>query len=60
MRLLSNAMSRHYGLCVDEVSGYEQIVAKPLPVALRDIRGLSGVSILGEGQTVLILDLLSL
>lgn len=48
------------GLCVDEVSGYEQIVAKPLPAALRDIRGLSGVSILGEGQTVLILDLLSL
>jgi two-component system chemotaxis sensor kinase CheA len=44
------------GLCVDAVEGHEEIVVKPMPEALREIPGLSGVTILGEGQTVLILD----
>lgn len=44
------------GLSVDAVEGHEEVVVKPLPDAIRDIPGLSGVTILGEGQTVLILD----
>jgi two-component system chemotaxis sensor kinase CheA len=44
------------GLRVDAIEGHEEIVVKPLPEPLRDISGLSGVTILGEGQTVLILD----
>jgi two-component system chemotaxis sensor kinase CheA len=44
------------GLCVDAVEGHEEVVIKPLPDVLRGIPGLSGVTILGEGRTVLILD----
>jgi two-component system chemotaxis sensor kinase CheA len=48
------------GLCVDDVLGHEEIVVKPLPQALRGTPGLSGVTILGEGQVVLILDVTGL
>jgi two-component system chemotaxis sensor kinase CheA len=44
------------GLCVDAVVGCEEVVVKRLPKALRSIPGLGGITILGEGQTVLILD----
>jgi two-component system chemotaxis sensor kinase CheA len=44
------------GLGVDMVEGHEEVVVKPLPDLLRGIPGLSGVTIMGEGQTVLILD----
>lgn len=44
------------GLRVDMVEGHEEVVVKPLPESIRDIPGLSGVTILGEGRTVLILD----
>jgi len=42
------------------VLGHEEIVVKPLPPALRGTPGLAGVTILGEGQTVLILDVMGL
>jgi len=48
------------GLRVDDVLGHEEIVVKPLPPALRGTPGLAGVTILGEGQTVLILDVMGL
>lgn len=41
---------------IDGVLGYEQVVAKPVPPALAAISGLSGVTILGEGRVVFILD----
>jgi two-component system chemotaxis sensor kinase CheA len=44
------------GLCVDAVEDCEEVVVKPLPELLRNIPGLSGATILGEGQTVLIID----
>lgn len=34
----------------------EEIVARPLPVALRRIPALAGVTVMGEGQRVLILE----
>ena len=49
-----------FGLRVDEVLGHEEVVVKPLPAALRGTPGLAGVTILGEGQVVLILDVTSL
>ncbi len=49
-----------FGLRVDDVLGHEEIVVKPLPPALRGTPGLAGVTILGEGQTVLILDVMGL
>jgi len=49
-----------FGLCVDDVLGHEEVVVKPLPAALRGTPGLAGVTILGEGQVVLILDVMGL
>ena len=49
-----------FGLRVDDVLGHEEIVVKPLPAALRGTPGLAGVTILGEGQAVLILDVMEL
>jgi two-component system chemotaxis sensor kinase CheA len=43
-------------LCVDAVQHCDEVVVKPLPELLRNIPGLSGATILGEGQTVLIVD----
>ncbi len=48
---------QYVGICVDSVLGHEEIVVKPLPAAYRDTPGLAGVTILGAGQTVLILDI---
>jgi len=44
------------GLGVDALLGKEEIVVKPLPEALVGIPGLSGTTIVGAGQVVLILD----
>ncbi len=54
--LLIRRNDQALGLQIDEVLGREEVVAKPLPAALRTIPGMSGVTILGEGQTVLLLD----
>lgn len=45
------------GLMVDELVGIEQIFVKPLGRPLNKIECLSGVTILGDGRMVLVLDL---
>lgn len=47
---------RSVGLYVDEILGNQQIVIKPLPHKLRNVRGLAGCTILGTGSVGLILD----
>jgi len=51
---------RNTGLLVDEIIGQENIVIKPLGTLLKEIRGLLGATILGDGSVCLILDPLSL
>ena len=48
---------RLIGLVVDRLIGYREAVVKPLDKALKGVRGFAGVTILGDGSTVLILDL---
>jgi len=48
---------RLIGLAVDRFVGYREAVVKPLDRALKGVRGFAGVTILGDGSTVLILDL---
>src|SRR5512137_613050 len=48
---------RLIGLAVDRFVGYREAVVKSLDRALKGVRGLAGVTILGDGSTVLILDL---
>jgi two-component system chemotaxis sensor kinase CheA len=44
------------GLAVDELLGESQAIIKPLSVLFRDVRGVSGSTILGDGRVGLILD----
>ena len=54
--LVMHTGARRFGLLVDQVLDTEEIVVKPLPVALRNIRPLSGATMLGDGSVALILD----
>jgi two-component system chemotaxis sensor kinase CheA len=48
---------RLVGVAVDRMVGYREVVVKSLGKALKGVRGFAGVTILGDGSTVLILDL---
>ena len=51
---------RLLGLSVDAFSESQEIVVKPLGGFLGDVKGIGGVSVLGDGQVVLIVDIPSL
>lgn len=48
------------GLVVDSLLSEQEIIVKPLSPVLRDIKGFSGSTILGDGSTILILDIANL
>ena len=48
--------SRKLGIAVNTIHGSEEILVKPLPVHIKDCKCYSGVTILGDGKTVMILD----
>ena len=48
------------GLAVDRLLGTYEVVIKPLGPPLKRVRGLAGVTIMGDGRTVLLLDLAAL
>jgi len=54
------AGSRRYGVLVDALLGQHQTVIKPLGRMFRSLRGMSGSSILGNGEVALIFDVHSL
>jgi chemotaxis protein histidine kinase CheA/ActR/RegA family two-component response regulator len=58
--LLISAGRQRYALIVDGVVGKQEIVAKNLGLHLREVRGVAGATILGNGQVVLILEILDL
>ncbi len=49
-------LNRNVGLIVDEIVNKQEIVIKPLTGNFRNIRGISGASILGDGSVILIID----
>ncbi len=51
---------RAAGLAVDRLLGTYEVVIKPLGPPLKRVRGLAGVTVLGDGRTVLLLDLAAL
>ena len=55
--VLCEMRGRLVGLVVDRFIGYREVVVKSLGKALKGLRGFAGVTILGDGSTVLILDL---
>ncbi|MHB8882173.1 MAG: chemotaxis protein CheA [Thermodesulfovibrionales bacterium] len=54
--VIVNADNHRIGLVVDSVIGGHQTVIKTLGKVFRDIRGVSGASILGDGSVCLIVD----
>ncbi len=48
---------RHAALAVDDVLGQQQVVIKSLEAHYRKVEGISGATILGNGQVSLILDI---
>lgn len=54
--LLINSGTHRWGLMVDAVSGRQEIVAKSLGPHLRHVPCISGATVLGNGQVVLIMD----
>ncbi|MBN1368583.1 MAG: chemotaxis protein CheA [Dehalococcoidales bacterium] len=54
------AHETHIGIIVDELIGQQEIVVKSLDQFVGGANGISGASILGDGQVVLILDVASL
>lgn len=49
--------SFHYGILFDQMLGTEEIVVKPLGEHFADLKIFSGATIMGNGETVLILDI---
>lgn len=48
--------NRMFGLVVDSIIGREETLVKPLPVYLKECICYSGVTILGDGKTAMIID----
>jgi two-component system chemotaxis sensor kinase CheA len=48
---------RAAGIAVDRLLGTYEVVVKPLGLPLKRVRGLSGVTVMGDGRTVLLLDI---
>ncbi len=58
--LIVEYRGQHIGLVIDELLGREEIVVKSLGGFLSRIPGLAGATVLGEGEVVLILDVIGL
>ncbi len=54
--LVVNDDNRYYGLLADEIIGRQEVVIKNLGSSLRNLKGISGGAILGDGRVALILD----
>ena len=51
---------RKIGLVVDRLAGQQEIVIKGLQSSLKNVRGISGATILGDGKVAIIVDVASL
>jgi len=55
--VLTQVRGRDVGMVVDEILSVQDVLVKPLDKTLRGLRGFAGVTVLGDGSVVLILDL---
>ena len=55
--IITETEGKKMGVAVDEILRVEQIYVKPLGSPLDKIDGLYGVTVLGDGSIVLVLDL---
>jgi len=52
--------NRKRTIAVDEIEGQQEVVIKPLSKVVGTVRGISGVTIPGDGEVVPVLDVTSL
>ena len=55
--IIAESEGKQFGLLVDEVIGKQEVVIKSLGESLKDIAGVAGGAILGDGRVGLILDM---
>ncbi len=55
--LVSRASETPFGILVHDISSMQQVVVKKLGIELKNLVGISGSAILGDGKPALILDL---
>lgn len=55
--IIIRTMEKPYAISVDDIVGRYQVVTKQLGSEIRDIKGVSGSTILGDGKPALILEL---
>ena len=55
--IIVESNGKKYGFQADELIGQQQIVVKSLETNYRNVSGLSGATILGDGKVALILDI---
>jgi two-component system chemotaxis sensor kinase CheA len=55
--IIAESEGKDFGLLVDEVIGKQEVVIKSLGESLKDIAGVAGGAILGDGRVGLILDM---
>ncbi len=59
LMIVGESESRTFCLLVDELAGKQEVVIKNLGPTFKDVRGIAGGAILGDGRVGLILDLAS-
>lgn len=55
--MITNLSGNRFGIVVDSVVGEHQTVIKTLGRVYRNVEGISGATILGDGDIALILDI---
>jgi len=55
--VIVQSVEKRIGLMVDQLFGRQEIVRKNLTGPLRNVRGISGATIIGDGRVILILDI---
>ena len=54
--VLTEVRGEYVALRVDRVAGQQQIYVKPVPELLASVRALAGLTILGDGRPVFVID----
>ena len=54
--MITDLRGERIALRTDRVSGQQQIYVKPVPELLASVRALAGLTILGDGRPVFVLD----
>jgi two-component system chemotaxis sensor kinase CheA len=58
--IVASYRDKNIGLIVDNIIGKQEIVLKPLETHFKTIKGVSGAAVLGDGSTILVIDIVGI